>query len=514
MRRLAIASVVVAALGATLLPSVTAPAAVGTSSQQLRQALTPGGMFHHLRQFQQIADNNGGIRASGTSGYDRSADYVVRRLRNAGWDVTRQHFDYLFFDETATPQLSRVSPSPETYTPEEDFNTMDYSGSGDVTANLIATNDIVIPPGAQASTSNSGCEPGDFPAGTAGKIALIQRGTCDFVVKALNAQAAGAVGAIIFNEGQPGRQETLAGTLGETEEVDIPVTGTSFAIGEELFNLLKQGAVRMHMFIQTLIEMRRTSNVFAETPTGRRDRVVMAGAHLDSVTEGPGIQDNGTGSAALIEIAEEISELGIEPRNRLRFAWWGAEEAGLVGSEHYVEGLTNRQRNNIELYLNFDMIGSPNFARFVYDGSGDIGPKGPSGSTKIERTFVSYFNSVGLASEPTEFDGRSDYDPFIAVGIPAGGLFTGAEEIKTPAQVPLYGGTAGIAYDPCYHQACDTIDNVNRTGLHQMADAAAHAILLYAMSTSSVNGTDQASDQAVATAADKAFLFRGHRLRK
>ncbi|MGH2684514.1 MAG: M20/M25/M40 family metallo-hydrolase, partial [Actinomycetota bacterium] len=410
------------------------------------------------------------------------------------------------------PQLDRVSPNPETYTPEEEFITMDYSGSGDVTANLIATTDIVIPPGSSANTSSSGCEDSDFPAGTAGKIALIQRGTCTFFDTALNAQEAGAVGAIIFNEGQPGRDETLAGTLGETEDITIPVTGTSFAIGQELFNLLKIGQVQMHMFISTLIDPRSSSNVLAEWPAGRRDRVVVAGAHLDSVTEGPGINDNGSGSAVLLEIAEEISELDLEPRNRIRFAFWGAEEAGLVGSEHYVASLPRRQLNDIELYLNFDMVGSPNFVRFVYDGSGDIGPKGPSGSKRIEDVFLTYFRNRDLPTEPTEFDGRSDYDPFIMVGIPAGGLFTGAEGIKTPEQARIYGGTAGIAYDPCYHQACDTIDNVSETAINQMSDATAHAILVFAMTTSSTNGTDQAADEAVANAADEAFLFKGHRL--
>ena len=517
MRKLTISLAVAATLAAALLPSITAPAAVGTNTQQLRQAVTIGGVMQHERRFQQIADNNNDTRASGTSGYDRSADYVAQRLRNKGWEVDRQVFDYLFYQELQDAQLNRVSPNPETYVYGEDFMTMDYSGSGNPTANLIATNDIVIPPGPTASTSNSGCEPEDFPAGTAGKIALVQRGTCDFVVKALNAQAAGAVGVIIFNEGTPGaedRIELLLGTLGETEEVDIPVVGSTFALGEELYNLLQSGPVRMHMFTSTLIDLRTTSNVIAEWPTGRRDRVVMAGAHLDSVTEGPGIQDNGTGSAALLEIAEEIAELDLEPRNRIRFAWWGAEEAGLVGSEHYVSLLTARQIKNISVYLNFDMIGSPNFVRFVYDGSGDIGPEGPNGSRRIEEVFLSYFRSKGLATEPTEFDGRSDYDPFISVGIPAGGLFTGAEEIKTPEQAQIYGGTAGIAYDPCYHQACDTIANVNETALNQMTDAAAHAILTFAMTTSSVNGTDRASDQAVANAADKAFLFKGHRLKK
>ena len=192
----------------------------------------------------------------------------------------------------------------------------------------------MLPPGEEASSSNSGCEPEDFADFVEGNIALVQRGTCDFSVKAHNAFEAGAVGVIIFNEGQEGRTETLAATLGDTFSDDLPVIGTSFEIGNELAALLEEGEVIIHLATETLIELDvPTQNLIAETPTGRDDRVVMAGAHLDSVPAGPGINDNGSGSAALLELALQIADLGIEPRNSIRFAWWGAEEAGLVGSQ-------------------------------------------------------------------------------------------------------------------------------------------------------------------------------------
>jgi Zn-dependent M28 family amino/carboxypeptidase len=358
-------------------------------------------------------------------------------------------------------------------------------------------------------------------------------------VKAHNAFVAGAVGVIIFNEGQEGRTETLAATLGDAFSDDLPVIGTSFEIGNELAALLEQGEVVIHLVTDTLIELDvPTQNLIAETPTGRDDRVVMAGAHLDSVPDGPGIEDNGTGSFALLETALQIAELGIEPRNTIRFAWWGAEEAGLVGSQFYVDSLTKSEAKDIELYLNFDMIGSPNYARFVYDGDGSaFGIKGPTGSGAIEEVFEDFFASQGLASEPTAFDGRSDYDAFITAGIPAGGLFTGAEDVKSVEQVALYGGLATfegepVSYDPCYHQACDSLDpiadgadaglyealndvydgaleyngvisNVNTLALEEMSDAVAHAVLLYAMSTSSVSGTGKASDQATVATGDR-----------
>jgi Zn-dependent M28 family amino/carboxypeptidase len=171
----------------------------------------------------------------------------------------------------------------------------------------------------------------------------------------------------------------------------------------------------------------------------------------------------------------------MKPEQKLRFAWWGAEEEGLVGSTHYVSELTEEEGADIALYLNFDMIGSPNFARLIYDGNGSaFGAPGPDGSGAIERTFQRYFSHVDLASGQTAFDGRSDYGPFIAVGIPAGGLFTGAEEVKTEAEQQAYGGTAGEAFDPCYHQACDDIENISERGLNQMSDAVAHAVHYYA----------------------------------
>ena len=217
---------------------------------------------------------------------------------------------------------------------------------------------------------------------------------------------------------------------------------------------------------------------------------MLVGAHLDSVADGPGINDNGSGSAAILETALQMAELGIEPTNRVRFAFWGGEEDGLVGSDYYVAQLTARQLKEHAVNLNFDMVGSPNFVRFVYDGDGSaFGVTGPNGSARVEQVFLDYFSSQGLATAPTEFDGRSDYFAFINNGIPAGGLFTGAEGIKTAAQAAIYGGTAGAAYDSCYHQACDTIDNLSNVALDQMSDAIAHATLTFASTTSAVNGT-------------------------
>ena len=265
----------------------TADAAVPTDTTDLQDAVTADAIMDHLAELQKIADNNDDSRASGTPGYDASVDYIEDLLVAAGYEVTRQDFLFNRFSELSEPVFEQVSPNDVTYVPDEDFITMDYSGSGDVTESLQAV-DLVLPPGATASTSNSGCEIEDFDDFVEGNIALIQRGTCDFSVKAHNAFLAGAVGVIIFNEGQEGRTETLAGTLGDAFSDPIPVIGTSFEIGNELAALLAAGEVIIHLATDTLIELDvPTQNLIAETPTGRDDRVVMAGAHLDSVPEGP-----------------------------------------------------------------------------------------------------------------------------------------------------------------------------------------------------------------------------------
>jgi Zn-dependent M28 family amino/carboxypeptidase len=277
---------------------------------------------------------------------------------------------------------------------------------------------------------------------------------------------------------------TLQGTLG-TPGVTIPVVGTSYAIGEELTNQVRAGVVTVHVFTQTISETRTTTNVIADyRGGGDPSETIVVGSHLDSVPEGPGINGNGSGSATDLELALQIAKLDLKPRRALRFAFWGAEEENLIGSTFYVDSLGTKV-NDIYANLNFDMLGSPNYVRFVYDGDGSDTPTaGPPGSGQIEAVFNDYFAGQGLATDPTAFDGRSDYGPFIAVGIPAGGLFSGAEGEKTAEQAATYGGTAGEPYDACYHQACDTINNLSTKALNELGDGVVHAAWTLAKSKS------------------------------
>ncbi|MDQ4070101.1 MAG: M28 family metallopeptidase, partial [Actinomycetota bacterium] len=468
------AAVVAAVVGSLVATGPVQADPNNNSSEKLRAAVTLEGVRRHQAAFQDIATDRGGNRFAGLPGHDDSATYVADQLRRAGYAVTLQEFTYEAFFERTPSVLRQVSPTATTYVNGVDFRIMSYSGSGDVTAPL-----------ATPSGSQLGCAPGDFAGFPAGAIALVSRGTCTFRIKTTNATNAGAAAILVYNN-IPG---VVNGTLGAEGGLSaIASLGLTQALGQALLGAMGSGPVTMHVRTDTDSEPLTTRNVLAETEGGNRDNVVMVGAHLDSVTAGPGINDNGSGSAAILETAVQMAK--VKPRNTVRFAWWSAEESGLIGSRHYVTNLSEAERGKIALYLNFDMVGSPNFVRFVYDGDNSTGAgvAGPAGSESIEKLFVDYFNSVGLPSEPTPFNGRSDYGPFIDFGIPSGGLFTGAEGIKTAAQAATYGGTAGVAYDPCYHAACDTYANNSSTGLDQMSDAIAHAVITYAQNTEAING--------------------------
>ena len=485
------------AITATLLATTaTTPAYAEPNNNTVRKltdAVTPQGVLKHLRALQQVADEHGD-RAAGRPGYGASVRYVIQQLRKAGYQPTLQQFPFTYFEENS--ELERISPSPRTFEEGPDFlrNSFD-SGVPEGTATGAL---YVVEPGG----ASSGCEAADFAAMPAGSIALMQRGGCEFRFKALNAQAAGAAGAIVWNN-----TTGMVSMIGDATGLTIPTVFASQVAGTDLAST--PGA-NVRVVVDYTSDQRTAYNVLAETKRGNDDNVVMAGAHLDSVQDGAGINDNGSGSAALLETAIQMKK--VKPKNTVRFAWWGAEEEGLLGSEYYVAQLPAEQREKIALYLNFDMVASPNYMFGIYDGdnSGGTAAPGfiPEGSAQIEDVFEKFYADRGEPSQDSEFSGRSDYGPFIAIGIPAGGLFTGAEVPKTPAEAAIYGGVAGAAYDPCYHQPCDNltgagqddalydqlredyklIGNVNRHALDVNSDAIATAVLTFANDTSTVNG--------------------------
>ena len=285
----------------------------------------------------------------------------------------------------------------------------------------------------------------------------------------------------------------LNGTLGGVEPGSAPASGITQAEGQNLLAKMAAGPVTMEFVLDKTMEERETFNVIAETETGRDDNVVMLGAHLDGVHDGAGINDNGSGTAGILETAVQLGKVN-KLNNKVRFAFWGAEELGLIGSDHYVSDLQANDPealDDIATYLNFDMIGSPNHIIGVYDADEstyEAPVEVPEGSAATESVFTDYFDSTNQPWVDTEFSGRSDYSAFIAAGVPASGLFTGADGTKTEEEVEMFGGTAGVIYDPNYHTPADDITNINMDALDIMSDAIAHATITLGQSTADING--------------------------
>jgi Zn-dependent M28 family amino/carboxypeptidase len=457
-------------------------------AQAFVKAVSVDRVTKHQRKLQEIADANDGTRVVTGTGYTASVDYVVKTLRKAGYTPKVTPFNFPFWEETQPAVMRQTAPQQKTYrygteaddgSPDVDFITMTYSPTTSVSAPVVPTTDITIPP-AGPGTSTSGCEAADYPAAVKGAIALIQRGTCAFVDKAAAAQAAGAAGAIIFNDGaNADRQNPIF--VSDQVDLDIPVVVSSFAVGKELYDAYQAGqAPAVDLATYGTLRDRYFDQVLAETKKGDPDHVAVVGAHLDSVEAGPGINDDGSGTATLLTMAQQLAKSNTKLAQKIRFGWWGAEEEGLVGSSYYASTLPQSEADKIDVMLDFDMLASANYVRFVYDGDGSTGdnPAGPAGSGTVESVFHEWFAAQRQADDVVPFDGRSDYVGFTDRGIPAGGVFAGAEGVKTPAQERVFGGAAGSWYDPCYHQACDDITTVltgvpplEAEGLESAADA-------------------------------------------
>ncbi|KAG0175712.1 Leucyl aminopeptidase yscIV [Apophysomyces sp. BC1034] len=413
-------------------------------SDYLQSSLTTDGLLRHTQTLQKIADDHNGTRVFGSDGHISTVSYISRFTITSGYDTWIQ-----------PPIRKKISLKLLSSTPSTPLRgvvgVLSYAGLGCDTADYDSAQD---------------------------KIVLVKRGSCTFGQKSYAAAKVGARALIVYNN----EDGPLSGTLGHDFTDAVPTGAITRDEGHHLRTLLRQTEVTMRVAIVEKHEQRQTYNVIAETKGGNKSNVVVLGAHTDSVFQGPGINDNGSGTAALLELSHLFRNA--MPNNAVRFCWFTGEESGLLGSKYYVSQLSQDERDKIALYLNFDMIASPNYYNGIYDGDGSDSPiSGPPGSAAIERLFQDYFESQGAGHDPAEFDGRSDYGPFINVGIPSGGLFTGAEDIKTRAQAKKYGGQAGVAYDACYHQACDTIDNLNTEAFLLHSRAIAHAISTFSQST-------------------------------
>ncbi len=445
----------------------------------LRNKVSADAMMAHLSKLQDIANANNGTRAVGTPGYEASVDYVVNTLRNSGFDVQTPEFSArVFHAEKGSVVVGGLTA---------EARALEYSLG---TPPDGVTGQLVIAP----AEDSPGCTPSDYDNLPAqGAVVLVDRGNCPFAQKE-DAAAQRGVAALIIADNVD--EQSMGGTLGANTDVKIPVVGVTKSVGIQLRG--KSGPTTIKLTAST--QSFKARNVIAQTKTGSPTDVVMAGAHLDSVPEGPGINDNGSGVAAILETAVQ---LGNSPhvRNAVRFGFWGAEELGLIGSRNYVESLNLDALKNIALYLNFDMLASPNPGYFTYDGDQSLPmdargqPVVPEGSAGIERTLAAYLKMAGKTPQDTSFDGRSDYDGFTLAGIPSGGLFSGAEVKKTDEQAKLWGGTADQPFDPNYHQKGDTLEHIDRTSLGIQGSGVAYAVGLYAQDLSGRNGVPVMEDR-------------------
>ena len=466
----AIAAVMAIAVAA--LASCSSTESAPDLPRDLAGKVTADGMYTHLRKLQEIADANRGNRAEGTPGYDASVEYVVKVLKDKGFDVQTPEFDRLDRTEGGNPTLT-------------------VSGRGyhvDQASLLVTTpagglNAITLRP-----QKAPGCTGADYGTmSVKGAVAVVDDTGCSVGAKQNTAVAKGAVGLLVVSA--PGNRGSPAGlfTPGYYQQLTVPVG----IIGNDADAALRRTNAPVRLVLDSKPVMVKTRNVVAQTKAGDTKNVVLAGAHLDSTPRSPGINDNGSGVAALLEAA---SALGAQPEiaNAVRFVFWGSEEEG---STKYVGGLARDQLDDIALYLGCYALASPNAGYFTYDGdqSGQPNPDiplqtVPAGSAGIERTLAGYLNLGGVRPADMPLSRTADYAPFLAAGVPIGGLTTGWSQRKTEVQARLWGGQAGVAFDPNYQTPRDTIDNIDRKALSVMGQALAFAVGTYAQSVDGVNG--------------------------
>ena len=441
-------------------PVASAEATVTPSPSTEPTKVGPVGRIEtHLRALDRIARMSGGTRAVGSKGYDRSVAYVSRRMRSWGYEVERNGFDFDYFEQLSPTRVERLRPR-RAYVDGRDVRAMVYSGSGRVSEPVEPVEFDLQ----SNEHDGAGCSAEDFSSFPSGAVALVRPGNCFYRDQVVNAQDAGAEAVFISFPEFTSATGVLRPTLLSGEGIEVPALAVTDETGVEL----ALGRPIVRLTVRTRYTPRRGVSLIAQR-RGVDDDVVMVGGHLDSVIDGPGINDNGSGIATILEMARTVAER--RPDAAVRFGFWGGEEIGLLGSTAYVEGLSSEETASIEAYLNFDMVASPNFVRFVYED--DVAP---SGSDAITEIFKRYFKKRNIEFETIDLGGRSDHGAFIQEGIPVGGLFTGAEMLKTRRQRRDYGGRAGESMDECYHRACDDIDNINEEVLGEMAGAIRRAL--------------------------------------
>jgi hypothetical protein len=506
--------------GASAITSAQCDARVNDTPDKLVPCVQEKDLWSHMQAFQQIADDNPSpadgmpSRNSGEPGYKASADYVAQKMRDAGYAVTLQRYPFTYYAYTAPPSFSEISPTAQTFVLDQDFTPGQSTGT--TTADAQPAGGIVDPP-TPTTSSTSGCTSADFSSFVSGRIAVIQRGGCNFGVKVINAQAAGASGVVIFNEGNPGRTDLLAGSLSDAAGnpiiPTIPVMFTAYSTGKALVDAYNSavasgGALpRLSQSIQALVKPNADDwNVIAESKGGDKNHVLVVDAHLDAIY-GAGMLDNASGSATILDIAQKMKN--VTPRNKLRFIWFGGEELGLLGSHYYVDNLSSNDLSHIGYDLDADVTATPNYTIGVLDPAGGDLFTGTSSETFPNKVYkpsdvsrdslISYFNSIGKNHELFSPVGTDAYS-FNKAGVPAGGVLTGQDCCKNQHEVDLFGGTVGnfegnlgTSDGGCVDNPfrwCDNLTNNDPTVMTFMSKAFADTVVRMAFDTKVMSGSD------------------------
>lgn len=433
-------------------------------------------------------------RVIGSAGHNRTIEYLVEELRALDYyDVTTQSF-------------TAVSGRVRNYTLEIDGH--------DLTKHAFA---FKLTPATHGTDSDKpervtaplavakdfGCLPSNYGPNIKGSIVFVERGKCPFGDKSELAGLAGAKAVLIFDKTNPA--EPVEGTLSSILTNEIASLGVAYNDVKEYIDQLSSNSPSLEAtaYVDASVDMVNTLNVVAETRSGDKNNVVMLGAHSDSVSDGPGINDDGSGTISVLNVARALTEFNVT--NAVRFAWWAAEEEGLLGSNYYAVNLTPEENRKIRLFMDYDMMASPNFAYQVYDAAAN--PRSPEGSADLQKLYQDYYIDQGLNYTLIPFDGRSDYQGFFDNGVPTGGIATGAEVLKTAEEAEMFGGTAGIAFDPCYHQLCDDLSNVHYDAWIVNTKLIAHSVATYAKSFEGFPQRHSSSASGVST-----MQYRGHHL--
>ncbi|KAF2018472.1 Zn-dependent exopeptidase [Aaosphaeria arxii CBS 175.79] len=461
--------VATAAIAATVVDAGTLAPRNGykslVDSKSLRKQIKTEALKKRAETLQDIAYSTPGKnRVIGSEGHENTVKYIQKELG--------QFPDYYTVELQGVELSIGVSANLTANDKTIEVYAVTLAPSGHVSGPLVA-----VP--------NLGCEESDFTESLEGKIAIIYRGTCEFGIKVGLAVSKGAIGVIAYNNGEGTLEGYSLQKFEDPENPYVPVGGISQGAGEALVAQLEAGQ-EVTVDLTTVTNVATSYNVIAQTKGGDQENVIHLGGHSDSVTAGPGINDNGSGTSSLLEVAAQLTRYAV--KNAVRFSWWTAEEAGLLGATYYVSKLSPEEKQKIRLFLDFDMMASPNYAFQIYDGDGSaFNSTGPPGSAEAEAEFTHYFADIAAVNHTEiEFDGRSDYGPFLEAGIAAGGIACGAEGIKTEEEEAMFGGAAGVPYDVNYHEDGDTVNNLNYEAWIEMTKAIAHVTAVYARSFDSL----------------------------